>query len=118
MVEDEYTPSRVALAAATAWSGKTFDNEKEAITDLAHFLESFAGNVCARATAAYNAQAPLWLVWSIEHNAWWGPDHCGYVKDRRAAGLYSYYDAYDIVRMANEHRKSDFPPNEAMIQAT
>lgn len=34
-----------------------------------------------------------WVVWSFEHDAWWGPNERGYVKDLEAAGRYSRYDA-------------------------
>ena len=55
-----------------------------------------------------------WIIWSIEHDAWWAPNHNGYVKKRKQAGRYSYFEACQIVRGANigEHDK----PNEAMIR--
>lgn len=39
---------------------------------------------------------PLWLVWSNEHKAWWGPNGCGYYVDVNSAGRYSYEEAVDI----------------------
>ena len=33
------------------------------------------------------------VIWSWEHDAWWGPDECGYVSDLKAAGRYSLSDA-------------------------
>jgi len=42
-----------------------------------------------------------YLVWSIEHDAWWRPAHQGYTRDVRVAGRYSADDAYDIVKNAN-----------------
>jgi len=34
-----------------------------------------------------------YLVWSNEHNAWWGPDSCGYYPDVKMAGLYTCEEA-------------------------
>lgn len=60
-----------------------------------------------------NMEKTLWLIWSIEHNAWWAPAWNGYVKNRLDAGKYKYTDAANIVASANigEHNV----PNEAMI---
>jgi hypothetical protein len=54
-----------------------------------------------------------WLVWSIEHQAWWGPNWAGYVEKRSEAGRYTYSEAKDIVATANMYLKN--VPNEAMI---
>jgi hypothetical protein len=43
----------------------------------------------------------VFLVWSIEHCAWWGPGHRGYTRDVTAAGRYSAAEADAIVRKAN-----------------
>jgi hypothetical protein len=74
-------PSKIALEAATAYSGRTFSDEKEAINDLAESMEAFAGRVISQNTPSHT----LWRIWSIEHNAWWGPAHNGYVKNRDLA---------------------------------
>jgi len=42
-----------------------------------------------------------YLIWSIEHGAWWGPNHRGYTQDVRQAGRYSFEVAQDIVNDAN-----------------
>jgi hypothetical protein len=42
-----------------------------------------------------------WLVWSYEHDAWWGPGRMGYVKDSRKAGRYTYEEAEAICAQAN-----------------
>lgn len=55
-----------------------------------------------------------WLIWSNEHDAWWGPNHRGYTKDRAEAGRYTYHEACAIVEGANKHR-GEMTPNEAMI---
>lgn len=41
------------------------------------------------------------LIWSFEHNAWWGPDCCGYVSNVINAGLYTEDEAKEIVLNAN-----------------
>lgn len=55
-----------------------------------------------------------WLIWSIEHDAWWGPKHRGYVENIDDAGLYDFEEAKKIVANANKFCKDK--PNEAMIQ--
>lgn len=58
-----------------------------------------------------------WLIWSIEHNAWWAPKRNGYVEDVREAGQYSYDEAIEIVQKANQYITMELlPPNEAMIK--
>jgi hypothetical protein len=42
-----------------------------------------------------------YLIWSIEHGAWWGPNRTGYTQDIAAAGRYSFEMAQDIVADAN-----------------
>lgn len=54
-----------------------------------------------------------WYVWSMEHSAWWGPHHEGYFISRTDAGLYSYEEAKNICRTANQYLKD--VPHEAMI---
>lgn len=41
--------------------------------------------------------AHLYLIWSHEHGAWWGPNGNGYVNDLRAAGRYTFAEAAEIV---------------------
>lgn len=54
-----------------------------------------------------------WLIWSIEHNAWWRWNECGYTPFKMGAGRYTYEDALRIVENANKHCTDT--PNEAMI---
>jgi hypothetical protein len=83
---------------------------------------------CGLANADLIASAPdlrmvlvggPWLVWSIEHNAWWGPNHCGYTPDRDRAGRYSVDQAREICRNANYRAGSDNEgtglPSEVMV---
>lgn len=55
-----------------------------------------------------------WLIWSIEHSAWWKPNHNGYTKKREEAGRYTFHEACKIVREGNINLKDT--PNEAMIK--
>lgn len=55
-----------------------------------------------------------WIIWSIEHNAWWNPKESGYTMLRERAGIYSYAKALDIVNGANINEGNT--PNEAMIR--
>jgi hypothetical protein len=45
-----------------------------------------------------------WVVWSFEHQAWWGPGHFGYVTDLALAGRYTEGDARNIETQANAYR--------------
>lgn len=44
---------------------------------------------------------PYWLIWSIEHRAWWKPNACGYTKRIAKAGRYTALEAMNIVASAN-----------------
>lgn len=46
-----------------------------------------------------------YLIWSIEHNAWWCANHNGYTDKIKSAGVYEYSEAYEIVRQANLYLK-------------
>lgn len=52
------------------------------------------------------------LVWSNEHDAWWGPNHRGYSTNVLAAGIYSRADAEEIV--ANSDRREEMRPLSAV----
>lgn len=41
------------------------------------------------------------LIWSIEHEAWWAPNECGYVRELDKAGVYDGQRARQIVERAN-----------------
>jgi hypothetical protein len=53
-----------------------------------------------------------WLVWSIEHNAWWKPNGNGYTRDRAEAGRFTFLEAATICEESNKRNLSD--PDEAM----
>lgn len=52
-------------------------------------------------------------IWSIEHNAWWKPDHNGYTLSIHSAGIYDEAEALDIVEHANQFTADK--PNEALV---
>ncbi len=57
-----------------------------------------------------------WLIWSIEHNAWWKPNENGYTNVKEGAGRYTYEDALRITKDANKHPMAFRDvPNEAMV---
>ena len=51
-----------------------------------------------------------YLIWSVEHDAWWRPLWNGYTRVLAEAGHYSKHEAERIVRQANI-----ISFNEAMI---
>lgn len=57
----------------------------------------------------------LWLIWSLEHRAWWAPGHRGYTSIRTCAGRYTEAEAREIVNGANRYLPESYPPNEAMV---
>lgn len=38
----------------------------------------------------------LYVIWSHEHDMWWGPNHCGYTQHLDRAGRYTAKQAADI----------------------
>lgn len=56
-----------------------------------------------------------YIIWSIEHKAWWNANYAGYTNKRSQAGLYEFEEACAIVQGANEHLGDATPPHEAMI---
>ena len=38
-----------------------------------------------------------YLIWSYDHDQWWGPDKCGYTHSMEDAGRYSGTEAHQIV---------------------
>lgn len=56
-----------------------------------------------------------YIIWSIEHDAWWNWGERGYVNSRAAAGHYSFDRAIQIVQSGNYACHDINKPNEAMI---
>lgn len=39
----------------------------------------------------------MYVIWSHQHEAWWGPDRAGYTTDLAEAGRYTLEEAGEIV---------------------
>lgn len=52
------------------------------------------GDSCGEFSIIRVPLADAWLIWSYEHNAWWGPEYCGYYTNVLSAGLYTQDAAY------------------------
>lgn len=60
----------------------------------------------------------IWMIYSREHNAWWGPNHCGYFTDIASAGLYTQREADKVCADACRGRTGESdegPPEFKMI---
>lgn len=55
----------------------------------------------------------MYLIWSIEHNAWWKDQERGYTPNRDEAGIYECDHAHEIVDRANINENNT--PNEALV---
>lgn len=44
---------------------------------------------------------PTYVIWSIEHDAWWRPHRIGYTQDLGEAGVYSERASVEILNRAN-----------------
>lgn len=60
---------------------------------------------------------PVWMIWSIEHGAWWAPKRNGYCSSTHFAGRYTFEEAMGIVETANHALKMNGAamPKEAMV---
>jgi hypothetical protein len=56
-----------------------------------------------------------WLIWSHERRQWWTPSRQGYTFYRNEAGRYSYLDACEICKEANQYCSDS--PHESMLEA-
>lgn len=54
-----------------------------------------------------------WLVWSNEHEAWWGPNRAGYYTDINSAGRYSLSEAESCARTRSQ--EDGEPPTEVVV---
>ena len=79
------------------------------------FIPSWMTERLIRATLEEPAAAKYWLIWSMQHRAWWAPHSNGYTDQREKAGRYSYKEATDILEQANKFTHNE--PEEAMIPA-
>lgn len=58
-----------------------------------------------------------YLIWSNEHEAWWGPGEYGYTNDYLEAGEYDQGRANAICFKANRYLPEGDMPNESCIPA-
>lgn len=59
--------------------------------------------------------AAEYLIWSIEHDAWWRPGRTGYTRTLSEAGRYSFIEAIQILQRANVVKvKECLIPREAL----
>jgi len=56
---------------------------------------------CNRCRLFLEEAPAIWVVWSFEHGAWWGPGRWGYVAELREAGRFTQREAEQIEREAN-----------------
>ena len=55
-----------------------------------------------------------YVIWSIEHQSWWGPNRSGYTDLLSLAGRYTAEDALAIQEGANWHQPWNEPNELAM----
>lgn len=64
-------------------------------------FQMLASNEAASVDSRNLDRSPsLYLIWSNEHRAWWGPQRSGYVLTISAAGRYLREEALEICRNA------------------
>lgn len=57
----------------------------------------------------------MYLIWSIEHTAWWKPSSRGYTRHKSEAGRYSLDEAVKIANGANCGCEGLVGPKEAIV---
>lgn len=70
-------------------------------------------SIASAVPVANGLEEEKFLIWSIEHGAWWREGSNGYTKRRAWAGEYTLEQAHEICYGANQH--SGEKPHEAMI---
>lgn len=68
---------------------------READADDAAWARGFKLGLASGHSAITRATKP-YLVWSNEHQAWWGPEHRGYTRHIERAGRYERAEAMSI----------------------
>lgn len=58
-----------------------------------------------------------YLVWSIEHDAWWRPGWQGYTRVIGEAGVYSRHEAERILERANVMKTNECMIPEECVRA-
>ncbi len=96
--------SKADELAKTIWDYMTSDGRRT-VEHLASLVEPYlAGEV--------KSETERWLIWSVEHIAWWKPDQVGYTTKSEKAGRYSFLEARQIVCDANFGQDA---PSETMV---
>jgi len=57
----------------------------------------------------------MYLIWSNEHRAWWGPNNSGYTKVLRRAGRYERNDAIMVCAFARDGWSAGGIPSEIPV---
>jgi hypothetical protein len=57
------------------------------------------------------------VIWSFEHDAWWGPGRMGYTRELAQAGRYSEAEATAIVADANRYRPVEYERALPLVDA-
>jgi len=72
---------------------------------LAEALGCKMDDLVGEGQAATKAGRPgrRWLIWSEEHGMWWTAGRASYTTSMRAAGRYTFAEAYEIVEGANRY---------------
>lgn len=51
------------------------------------------------------ANVILYLIWAMDHDAWWAPNAAGYTQDITKAGRYTAKEVAEIVARDIEHEQ-------------
>jgi hypothetical protein len=98
--------------AATSW-GAAVGARCERIKDIDRQLRALSATPTP--TEARERIADIYLVWSNEHAAWWGPNRCGYNTHISHAGRYTRDEAIKICNGARGGREFNRNPSEVPI---
>jgi hypothetical protein len=98
------TTPRDYLATAGVWEvlGLIVAEFKSDPTSVQCFDLRLVARACALVAEHEGGQAGrLWLIWSIQKNAWWKPESLGYTRAVAEAGRYTLDEAERILRQCN-----------------
>lgn len=96
------TPEMDACLSAAEFIGIESDRMAAAIIHFSgHMMRSTGIGIISGIKQDSIIPIENYLVWSNEHNAWWGPNHRGYVNRVEHAGRYSKEEALKICQGAN-----------------
>jgi hypothetical protein len=91
---------QVGVSVANATEPELCPNDAN-LLERVTWKEHFEG----AAKALDRMYSQQWLIWSHEHEAWWGQNENGYTKDRAEAGRYPFARAREICESANRGKK-------------